>query len=110
MRVDKCKGCGGSMFDPGAKKYCSNACRQKCYRQRLKAKRAPVAKPDQLIHCRYCGKSFQATNPRREYCSANHKKQNYREQRQLRELAEMEARLRTWTAGSAIERSVLEYA
>jgi hypothetical protein len=89
------------MIEPGAKKYCSNACRQKHYRRELKAKRGKVLKLMVTRRCRYCGKQFQTDNRQREYCSPNHKKQNYREQRRLRESDELVQRLDLWCADNA---------
>lgn len=101
MRVDHCKVCQKMMIDPGARKYCSNACRQKHYRQQLKAKRGPALKPAAICRCRYCGQQFQSDNPRREYCTPNHRKQNYREQRRLKLESELDRRLELWTSSNA---------
>lgn len=108
MKVHHCKQCNNPILK-GAKKYCSNACRQKSYRSRQKVKKGTNIKRTLDCRCRYCGKVFQTDNPRREYCSANHKKQNYREQRAIREAVEMDQRLRTWT-GATVRQPVLEYA
>ncbi len=78
------------VFEPHqGQKYCSNACRQKAYRNRggIRRNRIPFMADK---WCRNCGFKFFTENPQQIYCSDACKQQHYRDRKALLSLPDQE--------------------
>jgi hypothetical protein len=75
----------GALVDPelGGKKYCSNGCRQKAWRDRHpKAYRLVDAR---ISHCLNCGKSYCTHQPMRRFCKVSCRVSFWQQQKRLNE-------------------------
>jgi hypothetical protein len=66
------------------KRYCSNACRQRAYRDRKKAD--PLRRPIQIEirQCAYCCQPFEPKRTNQRVCKPAHRQALYRELKSLK--------------------------